>query len=118
MVVGVLMLWMRQRCGLGVVGVATPSMAWPTLGAGVFTLGGDERGCVIKEGMELGGSAGGHFCNWGANGWLSLGFLFRVLRFGRCNLFEKCGEAGKCFMLFVSDVCKQRGWVWVAQSER
>jgi hypothetical protein len=51
MVVGVLMVGLSRLCELGVVGAATSGVAWPTLGAGVFALGGDERGCVMREGL-------------------------------------------------------------------
>jgi hypothetical protein len=64
MVVGVFMVGLSRRCELGVVGAATRGVAWPILGAGVFTLGGDKWGCVIREGIELGASEGGIVAIW------------------------------------------------------
>jgi hypothetical protein len=59
MEVGGLMLRLSLRFKFGVVVAATPSVAWPTLGASVSTLGGGDRGCVSNDGMETGDSAWG-----------------------------------------------------------
>jgi hypothetical protein len=50
MVAGVLMVGLSRRCEFCVVGgAANLDMACPSLGAGVSTLGGDERGFVMRE---------------------------------------------------------------------